>query len=184
MLIDRRESVLVIVDMQERLVPAVDGPERVVGVAKSLAAACAILDVPVVVTEHCPDRIGRTVADLEAARSGATIVTKSHFNVMAAADGPPAFSRLNRSIPIVCGTEAHVCVLQSALGLKAQGYRPMVVADAVASRKPADREIALARLRAEGVPVITAEMALFEWLEHADGDDFRRVLPLIKSLRD
>jgi nicotinamidase-related amidase len=169
--------------MQERLVPAVSEPERVIGVAKCLAAACAILDIPVVVTEHCPNRIGQTVGELDATRRGATIVAKSHFNVMAEPDGPPVFNHLGRSTPIVCGTEAHVCVLQSVLGLKAHGYRPMVVADAVSSRKPDDRDMAIWRLRAEGVPIITAEMALFEWLEHADGDEFRRVLPLIKSLQ-
>jgi nicotinamidase-related amidase len=183
MIIDRANSVLVIVDMQERLVPAVADADRVVGVAGCLAGACRIMGIPIVITEHCPNRIGGTVAALGEARREATIVTKTHFNALAQDEGLQAFRRIGRTQPIVCGTEAHVCVLQSVLGLRQHDFEPLVVADGVSSRKPLDRDVALSRMAAAGVGIVTAEMALFEWLERAETDEFRRVLPLIKALQ-
>jgi nicotinamidase-related amidase len=76
--------------------------------------------------------------------------------------------------------EAHICVLQSALGLKALGFAPIVVADAVASRRPLSREIALQRLRGHGVEIVTAEMVVYEWLREAGTPAFRAILPLIR----
>ena len=81
---------------------------------------------------------------------------------------------------VICGMEAHVCVLQSALGFQQAGYRPVVVADAVSSRAPANREAALLRLRENGIEVATTEMVLFEWLGEAGTPEFKELSRLIK----
>jgi nicotinamidase-related amidase len=182
MLIDRSDCLLIIVDMQEKLLPAVHGWQEVLSVVRTLADACLIIDIPIVITEHCPERIGGTVPELSAVRDTATVVRKAHFNVMADAEAPGIIGRLGRRRPILCGTEAHVCVLQSALGLARHGYQTAIVSDAVGSRKIADRDAAISRARASGVAVVSAEMVLFELLERGDSDEFRRVLPLIKAL--
>ncbi len=92
------------------------------------------------------------------------------------------FGKLQRSDPILCGTEAHVCELQTALGLKEHGYNPTIVADAVGSRKKHDRKTAISRMSAADISIVTAEMVLFEWLERGDQEEFRQILPMIKEL--
>ena len=81
---------------------------------------------------------------------------------------------------VICGMEAHVCVLQSALGLKVLGFAPVVVADAVASRRPESREVALQRMRAHDIEIVTAEMVVFEWLREAGTPAFKAILPLVR----
>ena len=83
--------------------------------------------------------------------------------------------------PSVAGMEAHVCVLQTVLGLKAVGYEPVVVADAIASRQSESRDLAISRMRKHGVDIVNAEMVIFEWLEVGDSRAFKDVLPMIKS---
>jgi len=185
MLIDRNNSFLVIVDMQEKLVPAVQKPARVVETVRILASASSKLHVPIIVTEHCPDKIGHTDPALQAAAApmGHTI-TKVHFNALAETDNRKTIASLNRRQAIVCGTETHVCVLQTAMGLLGAGYNVLIVADGVSSRKKRDRKIALQRLAGKGADLVTAEMVIFEWLHRADTDDFRITLPLIKSLKN
>jgi nicotinamidase-related amidase len=81
---------------------------------------------------------------------------------------------------ILTGTEAHVCVLQTAFGLQAMGFQVFLVADATGSRTPENRNAAIARMQAGGIHVVTTEMVLFEWLQQAGTDNFRALLPLIK----
>ena len=104
----------------------------------------------------------------------APVVTKTHFSCVAdgCLDGTAVDSR--RQV-VVVGTEAHVCVLQTVLELRWQGKEVFVVADAVGSRKPADREAALARMRSHGIEVVTREMVAFEWLHESATDLFREV---------
>ena len=86
----------------------------------------------------------------------------------------------SRHVIVICGMEAHVCVLQSALGLKVLGFAPVVVADAVASRRPESREVALQRMRAHDIEIVTAEMVVFEWLREAGTPAFKAILPLVR----
>ena len=92
-----------------------------------------------------------------------------------------ALATLGRKTAVVAGMEAHVCVLQTVLGLKAGGYQPVVVADAIASRQPSSRELAISRMRDHGVDIVNAEMVMFEWLKVGDSKAFKDLLPLIKS---
>ena len=136
--------------------------------------------MPVLITEHCPAQIGATLASLLAERGTAAVLSKVHF---AASDEPALAQHIaacNRPQIVIAGVESHVCVLQSALALAERGYRPFVVADATGSRTDESREVALQRLRSAQVQIVTTEMVLFEWLEHAERPELRELLALIK----
>jgi nicotinamidase-related amidase len=173
-------SLLLIVDVQERLVPAVQEAERVVGRCESLLRAARLLGVPVLLTEHCPEQLGTLVPRLQALAGADCVLSKTHFSAL---DEPAVAQRIataNRPQIVIAGMEAHVCVLQTALGLAERGYRPHVVADASGARDPGAAEIAFERLRAAEVAVVNTEMVLFEWLEHAARPELRELIALVK----
>lgn len=185
MILERDNSQLVLIDIQEKLLPAMAEPERVVANARKLISAAGRLGVPVTVTEQYPEGIGHTVTALaDALGNRAKVMTKLHFSAVREDDIAGHLGGLKRGgrpRAIVAGIEAHVCVLQTALDLKDRGFDTFVVADAVDSRVPASLEIALDRMRASGILPVTTEMVLFEWLERAATNEFRALLPLIKG---
>lgn len=181
-LIDRADSFLVLVDIQEKLAPAISVIDRIIASASALLQAAQTLGVPVVLTEHCADRIGHTLPELLEATPAPLVLAKSHFDALAEEGNRAALTELSGRRPIVCGTETHVCVLQTVFGLLDAGFEPLVVADAVGSRKALDKEAGLARMRAAEVGIVTSEMVIFEWLRRADSEDFRALLPVIKAL--
>lgn len=181
MLLKPNESFLLIVDVQEKLAPAVENADRIIANMVFLAKAASRLDIPILITEHCPDRIGHTLPEIIKAAGNAKIVDKVHFCAQSEPNFTAALRRLDRDKPIICGMEVHVCVLQTALGLKEAGYDPFVSADAVASRNTEDYVTALERFRQNSIEVVTCEMVVFEWLQRADTSEFRDLLALIKE---
>lgn len=181
MLLNRADLHLLVVDVQERLMPAMHEPDRVLGRIGVLLAAARRLDIPVTVTEQYPQGLGPTVEPVRAALGNdAPIFAKTAFS---AAGDPPTMARIEavgRRQVVVVGVEAHVCVLQTALGLKARGYEPLLVADAVSSRKPQSVELAVERLRGAGVPAVDVEMVLFEALGAAGTPEFKELSRLIR----
>lgn len=181
MLAQREESALLIVDMQERLLPAMAERENLVKNARTLLAAAARLAVPVVVSEQYVKGLGPTVAPIrEALPAGAAVMEKVSFSCL----GDDALARhlagLKRPQIIVAGIEAHVCVLQTAEQLLAAGHAVFVIADATSSRAPANHGAAMARLAGAGCIVATTEMVLFEWLQRAATPEFRELSLLVK----
>lgn len=176
-LCDVGRSALVLVDLQARLMPAIDGGEAVVRRATVLARAARLLDVPVLGTEQNPEGLGPNLPEVRALCDAT--VAKTHF---AASAAPGLGERLpaGRDELIVAGCEAHVCVLQTVLGLLAQGHRVRLVADAVGSRRAGDRALALERARGAGATVVSSEMVIFEWLRHCRHPAFRDALKLVK----
>ena len=174
MLMNRDESVLLIIDVQERLAPAIHEGDRVAANCAWLAGVAGRLAVPVVVTEHVPDKLGPTLGVVKAATTAAQTVTKQWFS--AQADGCLATTAVQgRGQVILCGTEAHVCVMQTALDLRWTGKTVFVVADATGSREPANRDLAFVRLRGHGVEIVSREMVAFEWLQRAGTPQFSAV---------
>ena len=170
-------SVLLLIDFQERLVPAIDGGEAAVEQARRLALAARRLGVPVLATEQLPDRLGPVVPAL--AGVAERTIAKAAFD----ACRDPRLTDAVMARPgtvLLTGCEAHVCVLQTAFGLLSIGREVAVVRDAVGSRRAESKEAALARLARAGADIVTAEMAMFEWLGDADRPEFREVLKLIK----
>lgn len=176
MLMSAERSCLVVVDIQERLCPVIHDPRTVLYNAGRLLRGAAMLGVPALVTEHCPASIGPTMVDLRELCTPDQFVTKTTFS---GAAEPAVRERVEQlALPqlVVCGTEAHVCVLQTALGFRSLGYEVFVVTDASSSRREVDRDIGVARMTAQGCQPVTTEMVLFEWLGHAGHPQFRDVL--------
>ncbi len=182
--LDRARSVLLVVDIQERLAPHVEDHEAVLARTVALLAAASRLGIPALATEHAADRIGPLVRQVRDRLHGDGIFGKRCF---AATDEPTFDAWLRsrgRAQVVVTGMEAHVCVLQTALGLAGRGFEPFVVADAVGSRaeRRLDRMLALDRMRDAGCTLAGTDTVLFEWTHAADDPAFRDVLPLVKGL--
>lgn len=178
--IDADASSLVLVDYQARLMPAIHGADDVVAKALVLARAAALLGVPVLGTEQNPERLGPNTAVL--AQLCLQTVSKTQFG--ACEDGLAA--ALDAQAPgrrqvVIAGCEAHVCMLQTALGLLRAGRDVFVVENASGSRRPSDHAAAMRRLAQAGATVVTHEMVLFEWLHDCRHPHFRSVLGLVKS---
>ena len=147
MLLDAEKSFLLIIDVQEKLAPAIRNGEKITSNICRLIDAAKQLNIPVLVTEHCADRIGRSVPVILNRVSNSSVLNKVHFSAVAEPECQEAFAALNRPQAIMCGTETHVCVLQTTLELCETGYQPVVVSDAVGSRHKSDRKAALSRVR-------------------------------------
>lgn len=173
------ESCVLVIDMQTGLLPAIAHHSQVLDRARRLAQAARLLDVPVLATEHWPEKIGPTESSVRDQVDH--LVAKTHFD---ATQETAFFGFLpsGRHKVLLIGTEAHVCVLQTGLGLAARGYTPVMVADAVGSRRDADKAAALDRWAGRGLEAVTVEMAMFEWLESPAHPAFRDVLELVKGM--
>ena len=177
MLLTAESAALLLIDLQERLMPAIHDSEVVVARAVRLAEAARLLEVPIRATEQYPVGLGPTVPPLAAYPQA--VLTKTTFSATAA----PGFDELlpaGVSQIVVAGCEAHVCVLQTVLGLLPRGHRVLLAADAVGSRDPDDRAAAIARAGRHGAEIVTSEMVLFEWLRDAQHPKFREVQKLLK----
>lgn len=174
-LLSAGQSTLVIVDFQARLMPAIHDGARLVANARRLADAAGLLSVPILMTEQNPDGLGGTVAELAGA---GRVVAKMSFDACA----EPAFleALAGDGDLVLCGCETHVCLGQTALSLLEHKRRVVVVQDAVGSRLPESKEVALRRLERHGAEIVTTEMVLFEWLRSASHPRFREVLALVK----
>jgi len=184
MLIEAERSILLIVDFQERLMPAIHEGAAAAERAGILIRAASALEIPVEVTEQYPRGLGPTIAPVrELLPATAFIHEKITFSAQRDAVFAEHFVNLRevgRDQIIVMGAEAHVCVLQTALDLHKAGFSVFYVADAVGSRVPESRELAIARARQAGCVVVNSEMVVFEWMERADTDTFRALSKLIK----
>ncbi|MCC6915196.1 MAG: isochorismatase family protein [Rhodospirillaceae bacterium] len=183
MLLDRARSQLLVVDVQDRLLPAMHEGERMVENCAILMQAAHRLGIPVTISEQYRKGLGATVARLDNVKGDAPVMEKMHFSCSADAGINTRIRALasdGRTQLIVCGIESHVCVLQSALGFAGGGLNVFVAADAVTSRKPESVGIAKERYAAEKVGLITTEMAVFEWLHVAGTPEFKDLSKLIK----
>jgi nicotinamidase-related amidase len=178
--IARAEAVLAIVDIQEKLLPAIFEKERVLQNAVRLARGAAALRVPIIVTEQYRKGIGATLAEVAAAVPDFAPIEKLAFSACGAAGFLEALTSRGAKDVLLCGIEAHVCVCQTCLDLLDAGFRVFVVADAISSRTPENHRLAVERMRAAGAVIVSTEMALFELLERAGTEEFKQILPLIK----
>lgn len=173
------ESCVLVIDMQTGLLPAVAEHATVLDRAQRLVRAAQLLDVPVLATEHWAEKIGSTEASM--LEHIDRVLAKTHFDATQEA-GLQGLLPTGRHKVLLIGTEAHVCVLQTGLGLAGMGYAPVLVADAIGSRHDLDKQAALARWTGHGLDVVTVEMAMFEWLESPAHPAFRDVLELVKGM--
>lgn len=174
------ESVLIFIDVQGRLHTVMDGKEALDGHLERMIKCAKLLEIPVVGTEQIPEKLGSTSEPFKTLLADDPVVAKSTFSCC----GEPKFmkqlDRLGRRQFILVGIEAHVCVYQTALDLMACGHEVFVLADAVSSRSPENKALALQAMRDAGVHVIPTETALFALLRDAADPRFKALLKLIK----
>jgi nicotinamidase-related amidase len=178
--IARANTALVVVDIQERLLPAMFEKERVVQNAVRLIKGAAVLGVPVLATEQYRKGLGATVPEVAGAIPGFAPMEKFAFSACVADGFTAALKAKAVSNAILCGIEAHVCVSQTCLDLLDQGIRVFVAADAVSSRTAENYRLGVERMRAAGAVIASTEMVLFELLEKAGTAEFRQILELVK----
>lgn len=176
-LCDASRTTLIIVDLQERLMPAIHDNAQVVANALRLARTAKLLEIPIVGTAQNPSGLGPNVADVHSLCD--IVIGKMDFDACAE---PGFLEQLQetRGDLIVAGCEAHVCVLQTVLGLRLRGRTVRLVADAIGSRVPFNKQIALERAKAAGTELVTTEMVLFEWMRTASHPRFKDMLKLVR----
>ncbi len=175
------DSVLALIDIQEKFRPTIAGLDEVIRRIEILARAALRLGVPVLATEQYPKALGPTVSEIKRwLPDSQAYLPKMCFSSAACDPFRAALTEAGRKQIVLAGIETHVCVLQTALELAASGYSVYVVEDAVSSRKAADRQAALERMSRHGVERITSEMAVFEWLREAGTPEFKELQALIK----
>lgn len=180
MLLRRDRAVLVLVDFQERLHPHMHGADAVLANAVRLAETARVLGVPVLVTEHAVETFGPTLEPLRRALGPFDPVPKISFSCFGAPGFDERLAAHGRPQVLLAGEETHICVSQTALEAAARGYAVHVAEDACGARRPEHHAAGLGRMRLGGVLPVSAEAAIFELLERAGSDEFRRLLPVIK----
>lgn len=173
MLIRAATSTLLVVDIQERLLPAIDDGPALVEYSQWLLRVARALDVPVLASEQYSRAWGRRWRPCAMSWSPRR---SSKLDFSAAADG--ALLRApggDRRQFVVCGSEAHVCVLQTVLDLLGRGREVFVVEEAIGSRRPSDKALAVERMRQAGAMIVSREMVAFEWMGRAGSDRFREI---------
>ena len=176
MRIERENTVALVIDYQEKLVPVMDEKERLIQNSSILLAGLKYLGVPMIVTQQYTKGLGITVQEIREAMESDDYIDKISFT---------AFNSVKEQIRdkkfvIVCGIEAHICVLQTVIDLVEEGFVPVVVEDCISSRKPNDKEVAIRRMLEEGAIVTTYESLLFELLKIAGTEESKRIQRLIK----
>lgn len=173
MLLTAENSLLAVIDIQEKLLPGVHESETLVANTKWLIDLANLLEVPVVGTEQYPQGVGHTVDVLRNEIDAANIVGKTIFSCVDA----PECQRLIIDHPaqniVLCGMETHVCILQTALQLSTANRNVFVVADAVSSRNPNDSQLAIERMRQHGIHIVSKEMVGFEWVRDSAHPHFK-----------
>lgn len=164
MLICSENSVLLVIDVQEKLLPAIHEGESVLGNILWLVQAAKRIGVPVIATEQYPKGLGPTHPDLLREIPREAIGEKSHFSCCQSGCLTALPGSNNRQY-IVCGMETHVCVLQTVIDLKSMGKEVFVVAEAVGSRASENKTLALERMRDHNIEIVGKEMVVFEWLK-------------------
>lgn len=183
MKLHRNDTVLLIIDVQEKLMPVIHEHEEVLRNIERLLRGCHILGVPSIVTEQYVKGLGSTVAPIARALEELgplQPIEKMCFSAQGCDVFAAQLAALARKQVLVTGVETHVCVHQTVQDLLEAQYSVFVVADAVSSRSPRNRDLALRRMEGDGARLTSTEMALFELLVESGTDEFRAVSRLVK----
>ncbi|CAF3497163.1 unnamed protein product [Rotaria socialis] len=178
--LSRQTSILLVCDLQEKFRPVIKYFAQIVETSNKLLQACKLLDVPFVVTEQYPKGLGRTVSELDIGD------TKPFEKTLFSMCTPDVMFNIKEQVKdfntaIICGIEAHVCVLQTTIDLLSQGYRVYVVVDAVSSRSLTDRIYAFDHLRQAGAFLTTFESIVLQLAQDANHPNFKQIQQLIKT---
>jgi nicotinamidase-related amidase len=173
-------AVLVAIDFQERLFPAMHDKEKLLRSVVKLIRGVRALEVPVIFTEQYPKGLGPTIPEIKELLPDMKPVEKVCFSCGDSEAFSKTLEGLKRHQVLIAGIEAHICVYQTAMALARAGYEVQVVSDGVSSREPENKAVAMQKLSAVGVLPTTTEMALFELLRVAQGDKFKQISNIVK----
>ena len=179
--LDSSRSAVLVIDLQEKLVPVIRSGEAVVKQAIRLLDAADILDVPSAATVQYPNGLGGLVESL--AERFPEPEEKLDFSAAVCRNALDIWSTQGRDQIVVVGIETHVCVQQTVLDLIAEGLRPFIPVQAVAARGGEDHEVAMERMQFSGATLTTVESVLFEWLSTADRPEFKATSKIVKSAK-
>jgi nicotinamidase-related amidase len=181
--LQRADTLLIIIDVQEKLMPVIDRAADVERNIDRLVRGCHVLDIPVIITEQYVKGLGATVPLVRRAleeTSGYEPLEKMCFSGFGNGEFQAALRQQKRKQLLITGVETHVCVYQTVTDLLAANYDVTLIADAVSSRSPQNKEIAIQRMSANGAKISSTEMALFELLGVSGTDEFRAIVKLVK----
>ena len=176
MRIERESAVALVIDYQEKLVPVMERRYKLIQNSSVLLAGLNVLGIPMVITQQYTRGLGTTVKEITDAVGDEEYVEKISFSAYESVKEKLA----GRKFVIVCGIEAHICVMQTVIDLAAAGYVPVIIEDCISSRKESDRKAAIKRMRSEGAVIATYESILFELLKVAGTEESKKIQRLIK----
>ena len=180
-ILNEKNSLILIIDIQEKLINASYNKSLIEKNSVILANAAKILHIPVVVTEQYPKGLGTTIQGIkDALTDSATYIEKTSFSAIENSTIASLIDKSGRKQIIVFGIETHICVSQTVTALKTKGYDVTVISDASGSRAEVQHSAGLDRIKENGAHIITTEIALFEWLKSARHIKFKEVQSLIK----
>jgi nicotinamidase-related amidase len=178
-MLQKENAVLVFIDVQGKLAELVHEHETLFDRLHRLLAGMKALNVPVIVTEQLPDKLGPTREEF-AEFITEPAITKSSFSCYGESTFFQTLEKMNRRQVVLCGIETHICVYQTAMDLLANDFEVTVLTDGVASRDPANKELALRRLETAGAKLSGLEMLLYELLGDAKAPEFKSILKVVK----
>jgi nicotinamidase-related amidase len=177
------QCALIVVDIQEKLLPQIFNKDELVKNSQLLVRLANILDLPKVVTTQYVKGLGATVPEIASLLNGTQAIDKVQFGCFGCDDFRSALKSLpgNRNTLLVCGTEAHICVMQTVLGALNDGYIVHVATDAIGSRVRWNWDIGIDRMRAAGAVISATEMMIYELLRSSGAPEFKQMLPYLKG---
>ncbi|MFA5308253.1 MAG: hydrolase [Dehalococcoidales bacterium] len=178
--LDAANTVLLLIDFQERLFPVMHDKEKLLRNLLKLIRGIKVLEAPVIITEQYPRGLGPTIPEIKELLPDVKPVEKVCFSCCDAPEFGAAVASLKRKQVLIAGIEAHICVYQTAMALAREGYQAQVVSDAAASRDPENKLTALFKMGAAGISPTTVETALFELLKAAGTDKFKQISSIVK----
>jgi nicotinamidase-related amidase len=179
-MITTEDTALVLIDVQEKLVPAMHNKEALLDNLKKMVQGARILGLPILLTEQNPAGLGPTVPEIAELLPDEKPVSKFSFSSCGTEQFIEELKAVKRQNILIVGMEAHVCVYQTAADLVNLNYDVQVVADAVASRTLENKQIGLQKSKAAGAGITSTEIALFELVKIAKGDKFKEIIKIVK----
>ncbi len=180
MRINRENTVGLVIDMQERLLPAMEEHETLLSNCQTLIKGLQELRVPLIATQQYTRGLGETVEPIRSLINDFKAIEKKDFSCCDESSFAEELERIGATNVVICGIESHVCVLQTAIDLKEAGLNPVVVMDCVSSRSYDNVDIAAERFRYEGIMMTSYESILFELTRTASAPEFKAISNLVK----
>ena len=179
-MLNKENTVLIVVDVQGKLATLLHKQERLFKNVIRMIQGAKVLNLPVIWTEQIPDKLGETAPEIKKELEGVELLTKTTFSCC----GGPGFNEklngLNRKQILLTGIETHVCVYQTAIDLLKAGYEVHLVKDAVSSRIKENYSLGVEKIKDAGAQLTSVEMALFEMLKVAEGEQFKKIIQIVK----